>query len=140
MVYESPVFNLDVFPTMVNAAGGKLSDSDRLDGVDLAPYLTGANKSRPHETMYWRFGEQWAVRHGDLKLVMSRGGSGKPELYDLAADFSESKDLASSRPEDVTKLKAMWDKWSAEQASPSAIDVPPNQRNRNNAPPRKKAG
>lgn len=140
MVYESPVFNLDVFPTMVNAAGGKLSDSDRLDGVDLAPYLTGANKSRPHETMYWRFGEQWAVRHGDLKLVMSRGGSGKPELYDLAADFSESKDLASSRPEDVTKLKAMWDKWSAEQAPPSAIDVPPNQRNRNNAPPRKKAG
>jgi arylsulfatase A-like enzyme len=140
MVYESPVFNLDVFPTMVNAAGGKLSDSDRLDGVDLEPYLTGANKSRPHETMYWRFGEQWAVRHGDLKLVMSRGGSGKPELYDLAADFSESKDLASSRPEDVTKLKAMWDKWSAEQASPSAIDVPPNQRNRNNAPPRKKAG
>lgn len=140
MVYESPVFNLDVFPTMVNAAGGKLSDSDRLDGVDLAPYLTGANKSRPHETMYWRFGEQWAVRHGDLKLVMSRGGSGKPELYDLAADFSESKDLASSRPDDVTKLKAMWDKWSAEQAPPSAIDVPPNQRNRNNAPPRKKAG
>jgi arylsulfatase A-like enzyme len=139
-VYDLPVFNLDVLPTMVAAAGGKISDSDRLDGVDLAPYLTGANKSRPHETMYWRFGEQWAVRHGDLKLVMSRGGSGKPELYDLAADFGESKDLASSRPEDVTTLKAMWDKWSAEQAPPSAIDIPQNQRNRNNAPPRKKAG
>jgi arylsulfatase A-like enzyme len=139
-VYELPVFNLDVLPTMVAAAGGEISDSDRLDGVDLAPYLKGINKSRPHETMYWRFGEQWAVRHGDLKLVVSRGGSGKPELYDLAADFSESTDLAASRPEEVKKLQAMWDKWSSEQASPSAIDTPPNQRNRNNPPARRKAG
>ena len=50
------------------------------------PFLTGANSARPHETLYWRYGPQWAVRHGDLKLVVSKGGSGKPELYDLWLD------------------------------------------------------
>jgi arylsulfatase A-like enzyme len=74
--------------------------------------------------MYWRFGQQWAIRHGDMKLVVARGGSGKPELYDLAADFSESKDLAAEKPDEVKKLQALWDKWSAEQAPPSAIDTP----------------
>lgn len=136
ITYDLPVFNLDVLPTMVTAAGGTISDSDKLDGVNLAPFLTGANKSRPHETMYWRFGAQWAIRHGDLKLVVSRGGSGKPELYDLAKDFSESNDLAASRPDDVRNLQAMWDRWSAEQAPPSAVDAPPNQR----APNNRKAG
>lgn len=131
LVYDAPVLNLDVLPTMVVAAGGKVPDSDRLDGVDLAPFLTGANKARPHETMYWRFGQQWAIRHGDLKLVVARGGNGKPELYDLAADYSESKDLASSRPEDVQKLQTMWNAWNAEQASPSAVDAPPNAKPRN---------
>jgi arylsulfatase A-like enzyme len=123
-VYEQPVMNLDVLPTMIAACGGKLSESDKIDGVDLAPYITGTNKARPHETMYWRFGQQWAIRHGDMKLVVARGGSGKPELYDLAADFSESKDLAAEKPDEVKKLQALWDKWSAEQAPPSAIDTP----------------
>jgi arylsulfatase A-like enzyme len=131
LVYDAPVLNLDVLPTMVAAAGGKISNSDMLDGVDLAPFLTGGNKARPHETMYWRFGQQWAIRHGDLKLVVARGGSGKPELYDLAVDYSESKDLASSRPEDVQKLQAKWNAWNAEQAPPSAIDAPPNAKPRN---------
>lgn len=138
VTYEQPVFNLDVLPTMVVAAGGKIAESDKLDGVDLAPFLTGANKSRPHETMYWRFGEQWAIRHGDLKLVMSRGGSGKPELYDLAADFAETKDLAAARPEDAKKLQAMWDKWSAEQAPPSAQETPPGQKAKKKAEKKKK--
>jgi arylsulfatase A-like enzyme len=124
---------------MVAAAGGKLADSDKLDGVDLAPFLTGQNKARPHETMYWRFGEQWAIRHGDLKLVMSRGGSGKPELYDLAADMAESKDLAAARPEDTKKLQAIWDKWSAEQAPASAQETPPGQKAKKKAAKKKSA-
>lgn len=131
--YDLPVLNLDVFPTMVTAAGGKIQDSDKLDGVDLAPYLTGVNKSRPHETLYWRFGEQWAIRHGDLKLVFSRGGSGQPELYDLAADFRESNDLAAVRAEDTKKLQAMWNRWSAEQEPASAKEMPGRQKNKKNA-------
>lgn len=120
--YELPVLNLDVLPTIVAAAGGKIEASAQLDGVDLTPYVTGANKHRPHPTIYWRYGPQWAVRHGDMKLVVSRGGGGQPELYDLAADISESKDLASAQPAKVKELQALWNTWSAAQAEPSAPD------------------
>ena len=122
--YDLPVMNLDVMPTAVTAAGGKVDPSWKLDGVDLLPYVTGANKARPHETMYWRYGPQWAVRQGDMKLVVSNGGSGQPELYNLAADFAESKDLAAAQPEKANQLQALWNAWSAEQAEPSAPDAP----------------
>ncbi len=123
--YDLPVMNLDVLPTAIIAAGGKPEASWQLDGVDLMPYLTGAKTARPHTTLYWRFGPQWAIRDGDMKLVVSKGGSGQPELYDLATDIGESKDLAASQPEKVKELQAMWDKWSAEQAPPSATDSGP---------------
>ena len=123
-VYDYPVMNLDVLPTIVNAAGGKPEASWGLDGVDLMPYLTGANTARPHQTLYWRYGPQWGIRHGDMKLVVSKGGSGQPELYDLATDLGETKDLAATQPAKAKELQAMWDKWSAEQAPPSAPDSP----------------
>ena len=123
-VYDLPVMNLDVLPTAVTAAGGKPEASWQLDGVDLTPFVTGVNSTRPHQTLYWRYGPQWAVRHGDLKLVVSKGGSGMPYLYDLSKDIGESKDLAATQPAKVRELQALWDKWSAEQAEPSAPDTP----------------
>ncbi len=120
--YDFPAMNLDVLPTAAIAAGGKPDASWQLDGVDLMPFLTGANSARPHRTLYWRYGPQWAVRHGDMKLVVSRGGSGQPELYDLANDIGETKDLAATQPAKAKELQDLWDKWSAEQAPPSTPD------------------
>jgi len=57
-----------------------------------------------------------------MKLVISRGGSGQPELYDLANDVGETKDLAATRPATAKELQALRDKWSAEQAPPSTPD------------------
>ena len=129
--YDQPVVNLDVVPTILAAGGTPIDASAKLDGVNLLPYLTGENKARPHETLYWRFGPQWAVRHGDYKLVASRGGSGQPELFDLAADKEESKDLAKDQPEKVKELQALYDKWNAEQAEPSAPDAPAGKNKKN---------
>jgi arylsulfatase A-like enzyme len=122
--YDFPVMNLDVLPTVITAAGGKVDPSWKLDGVDLVPYLTGSNASRPHETLYWRFGEQWAVRQGDWKLVVSKGGSGQPELYNLASDISESKNLAKEESAKANELQQLWNTWSTEQAKPSVVDAP----------------
>lgn len=121
-VETRPVMNLDVLPTVVTAAGGKIDPQWKLDGVDLLPYLSGGNSARPHDTMYWRFGDQWAVRQGDWKMVVSRGGSGKPELYDLAGDIGETRDLASAEPARVAELQKIYDRWNAEQATPTAVD------------------
>ncbi len=122
--YDFPVLNLDVLPTIIAAAGAKPEPSWQLDGVDLTPYVTGANNARPHQTLYWRFSPQWAIRHGDMKLVVSSGGSGKPELYDIATDIGETKDLAVAQPAKVKELQVLWDKWNAEQAPASAPNAP----------------
>lgn len=127
--YDFPVLNLDVMPTVLAAGGTPVPESAKLDGVNLLPYLTGENKARPHETLYWRYGPQWAVRHGDHKLVVSKGGSGQPELYDLASDIGESKDLAQAQPEKVKHLQSLYDAWNKEQAEPSAPDAPAAKKN-----------
>jgi len=131
-VYDKPVMNLDVLPTCLAASGSAIDSSWQLDGVDLTPYLTGKKNASPHETMFWRYGEQWAVRHGDWKLVVSKGGSGKPELYNLAKDIGESIDLASNDAAKVTELQKIYDSWNAEQAEPTVVDKPQNKGNKKN--------
>lgn len=134
VTYEKPVLNLDVLPTCLAAAGTSAPADAKLDGVDLGPFLTGASQGRPHEDLFWRFGKQWAVRSGDWKLVVSQGGSGKPELYNLAEDVSESDDLAGENADRVADLQKRYDAWNAEQAPPSAVDAPNRNRTRANAP------
>lgn len=123
--YTLPVMNLDVMPTCLAAAGSPMEASAGVDGLDLIPYLTGKNPASPHETMYWRFGEQWAVRHGDWKLVVSKGGNGKPELYNLVKDIGESTDLATGDPKRVADMQMRYDAWSAQQAEPTVKDAKP---------------
>ena len=116
-VYEHPIIQLDLLPTALAAAGGKVDPAWKLDGVDLLPFLTGKQNGRPHETLYWRFGPQWAIRHGDWKLVMGQGVT-KPLLINLAKDISESKDLSAEQPEKAKELRALYEKWNAEQEAP----------------------
>jgi arylsulfatase A-like enzyme len=117
-VYDYPILNLDILPTAVVAAGGVIDPAWKLDGVDLVPYLTGKNPGRPHETVYWRFGEQWAIRKGDWKLVASRVDGNKPRLINLAEDIAEANDLTAQHPEKAKELLADWKVWNAEQKEP----------------------
>jgi len=117
-LYEYPVIQLDLLPTIVVAAGGQIDPSWKLDGVDLMPYLTGQKTGRPHQTLFWRFGPQWAIRDGDWKLVASRVDENKPRLINLAEDIGEAKDLSSSQPQKLAELTAKWQAWNAEQMAP----------------------
>jgi arylsulfatase A-like enzyme len=130
--YDHPIIQLDILPTALTAAGAPADTEAKLDGIDLLPYLTGAKNERPHETLYWRFGNQWAIRHGDWKLVVAGRSDPAGELYNLAEDKSESKNLAADMPEKVGELKALYDAWNAEQAVPSAPKERPNRQRRAN--------
>ncbi len=121
--FDHPIIQLDVLPTALAAAGVATDPSWKLDGVNLLPYLTGKMSGTPHQTLYWRFGQQWAVRHGDWKLVVARTGSGQPELYNLAEDIGEQSNRAASNPEKVRELQALWDRWNAEQVPSLVPDV-----------------
>jgi arylsulfatase A-like enzyme len=110
--YAQPIVSLDIMSTALAAAGAKPPESAPLDGVDLVPHLRGAATTPPHETLYWRFIDHWAIRHGQWKLTAPAGG---PEgLYDLSVDISEAKDLSATNPEVVRKLKDLYAKWNAE--------------------------
>ncbi len=114
--YAHPIVNLDILPTALAAAGGKIDRSWKLDGVSLLPFLTGKNADRrPHDTLYWRYGDQWAIRQGDWKLVVSRIDGRTPKLYDLGKDIGEANDLSAAHSDKVKKLQDAWNAWSAEQ-------------------------
>jgi arylsulfatase A-like enzyme len=123
--YDFPVMNLDVLPTAVAAGNGKVEANWQIDGTDLRAYLAGEKQDRPHDALFWRYGEQWAVRQGDWKLVVSKGGTMQPELYHLADDIAEAKNLADSQPEKVKTLQALYDTWNKEQAEPTVKDGSP---------------
>lgn len=105
-----PVISLDLLPTLLSAAGGQPKKDWGLDGVDLMPFLRGEAKGRPHEALYWRFGQYWAVRQGDWKLT--RSAAGEPGLYNLREDISESRDLSSANPAKRRELLALWEEWN----------------------------
>lgn len=135
-VDNRPIIQLDVLPTALAAAGVPVSPDWKLDGVNLLPYLEGKEPGSPHETFYWRFGQQRAIRKGNLKLVQydanadqstlsTRAASvaGQPiiteaRLYDVAKDPGERENLAASQPEKVKELDAAWQNWNAQLVPP----------------------
>jgi arylsulfatase A-like enzyme len=123
--YDKPVIQLDLLPTALAAAGVAVRPEWNLDGVNLLPYLAGKDDGTPHDVLYWRFGEQMAIRQGDWKLVRYDpgvdGGKGRAtpaRLYDLARDVGESHDLAAEEPNRRKQLEAAWQKWNATLAKP----------------------
>ena len=128
-VYDKPVAQIDILPTALAAAGGAADPAWKLDGVNLLPFLEGKESGPPHEALFWRFGQQNAVRAGDWKLVRARAGRQRnrtkapvvtgPHLFNLAADPGERNDLASQEPAKVAELQAAWGRWNAELPRPA---------------------
>jgi arylsulfatase A-like enzyme len=126
-VFQEPAIQLDLTATALAAAG---SPADaRVEGVNLLPFLSGEKAGAPHEALFWRFGQQMAVRTGDFKLVRYdsnadtlSGGRNQPvtaaRLYNLASDIGETKDLATAMPEKVNELQARWDAWNQANVQP----------------------
>ena len=123
--YSQPVISLDVLPTALAAARTKRDAKlPALDGVDLLPYLTGANKSAPHARLFWRMdgGEAFAVREGNWKWM--RTYSNPPELYDLATDLAEKKNVVAAHPEVAARLAAASAEWNRGLAAPIFVNNP----------------
>ncbi|MBI4878887.1 MAG: hypothetical protein HY812_04395 [Planctomycetes bacterium] len=90
---------------------------DRLDGANLLPWLLGQDPRPPHDVLFWRYRDRFAIRQGDLKLVRTDKAA-EPRLFDLAADPGETTDLAAERPEDAQTLLAAWEAWNGELMDP----------------------
>ena len=137
---------MDIVPTVLAAAGAPSSPGEKLDGVNLLPFLAGEQTGRPHDVLYWRFQfpfrqsekHKWAIRRGDWKLFtdIDLNRSERPArpdnlmLVNLTDDPGETTDLTGKHPERVAELKAVWEKWNAELQPPGGPDGPADPRPR----------
>jgi uncharacterized sulfatase len=97
------------------ALAGIKAGSGELDGVNLLPFLKEEKAGPPHETLYWRWMAQSAVREGRWKLL--RGGE-REYLYDLDQDIGEKRNLAAAHPEIAARLREKLKAWSADLEPP----------------------
>ncbi len=111
---------LDLVPLALGLAGLPPPADRILDGRDPLPTLAGRAPS-PHARLAFAYAGTSGLREGPLKIV--RPAAAAPwELYDLAVDPAESRDLAAARPADLARLAAAFDTWrdsARKDASPA---------------------
>lgn len=106
--------SVDLYPTFAELAK---SDNvpDVVDGVSILPHLT-KNEKIDRDTIYWHYPHYHngmpssAMRKGNYKLLHFFEDN-RLELYDLANDIGESKNLVSEKPELTKELYVMLDNW-----------------------------
>jgi arylsulfatase A-like enzyme len=115
--YTQPVIQMDLTATALALAGAVVDAKWTMDGVDLMPFLKGA-EGEPHRFLYWDCpsnARQWAIRQGQWKLTYALPEkASKPllGLYDLSQDVGEERDRSTEHPERVKELQAAWAEWS----------------------------
>ncbi|MDX9972442.1 MAG: sulfatase-like hydrolase/transferase [FCB group bacterium] len=109
--------HMDVFPTLLRAAGGDPS-AYALDGEDVMPWVAG--EAEPTErTVFWEQQGQTAVRRGPWKLVLNGElveGEPAPDTVHLAnvvEDMGERENRASNEVKVTEELKAAAESWRA---------------------------
>ncbi len=121
---ESAVQIIDWMPTLTALAGWK-SDTDlKWDGTDLSTLLL-EHKPLPDRTLY-AVSPNWrgrSVRYANWKLIITEDKKGSTsELYDLAADPAESKNLADSQPAQLAQMMERLKQISARDKDAVAKD------------------
>ncbi|MGJ8644430.1 MAG: sulfatase family protein [Luteolibacter sp.] len=121
---DVPAIAMDLFPTLSELIGEPLPEGKTFDGVSLTPLFDGSELSRSADEPFYYYNCEnlQAVRVGDWKLHLPRTNEQlpfwsmkyqkpieKPQLYNLASDVAEMKDVASEHPERVSELMALAD-------------------------------
>lgn len=132
-VSRVPVSGVDLLPTLADLAGYTGSLGDGLDGGSFKDVALGAATAvkRPRDFLVFasegrelprntekakRSDYKAALRQGDFKLIKFYGGpgDGQTELYNLADDLGESRNLAAGMPEATAKMATLLDVYLAE--------------------------
>jgi arylsulfatase A-like enzyme len=114
-----PVITHDLYPTLLEAAGIEVKTSP-LDGVSLVALLRGTGEPA-RDALYWHYPHYsnqggrpgGAIRQGKHKLIEFYEDN-RRDLFDLHADPSESRNLATARPEVVKSMAARLQMWRKE--------------------------
>ena len=126
---HTPGHVIDLVPTILDAVGGKrpMQWQGRPvpppPGKSLVPLFT-RDGTVAHDSLWWLHEGNRALRTGNWKIVAA-GKDGPWELYDLRSDRSETRDLATERPDEVRRLAAIWTRQFESYAALATRDAAP---------------
>lgn len=111
------MMTIDLFPTLAGLCQVPIPRDATIDGRNCRNELAGFNFDRPTE-YYWHYPHYHpggatpysAIRLGNHRLI-EFFEDGRRELYDLAADVAEKKDLAAANPDLAATLHDRLDRW-----------------------------
>ncbi len=107
----------DLLPTLIDLCSLKSPPDPKRDGVSLAGLLRGETTKLPDRMLvvqFSRMGEP-APKKGEAAVLWKRWRLlNDRELYDLAADPMQDRDVASEHPEIVAKMREHYDAWWAD--------------------------
>ena len=123
-VNKTPICSPDFFPTLLDVTANKPMPGQQLDGLSMVPLFHGG--TFPERPLFWHYphyGNQGgapaaAVRRGDWKLVEWFEDS-RLELFDLANDMGEQRDLATVEHARVKSLRDELHAWQKEVGAKS---------------------
>jgi arylsulfatase A-like enzyme len=141
-VVRSPMHMVDLYPTLIQLAGASAKQKLPLDGRDLWPVLTGRASSVRDEVLINAEPRRGAIRVGDWKLVLNGGRVESEEgdadttpprelenqfesveLFNLANDPAEKKDVAGKKRKKVMELRARYEALAKQAVAPLAVTV-----------------
>jgi hypothetical protein len=99
---------VDLLPTLADFAGIQTKSPKPLDGVSLAPLLSGEKDQWPDRHLFSAWNGKTTVRSQRFRL------QGTGEFYDIESDPREQADAASRFPDEFQRLKSKLDAWVAE--------------------------
>ena len=130
---EVPVISTDYVPTIMELAGLTPISDHPVDGESLLPVLTQSGQLQ-RDAIYFHYPNYAfhkknrlgsAIRQGDYKLIRWYDDH-SVELYNLAEDLSEQKDLAKQRPELAARLNKKLGEWLDQNGAqfPTRVNAP----------------
>ena len=125
-VSAEPVITVDIYPTVLEIAGiqGDAAHNELVDGISLAGLLRDPGAGLERDALFWHYPHYHnggatphsAIRAGDWRLVQFYEDE-RVELYNLAEDVGEERDLAGEMPDKAAELRTRLDAWRTEVAA-----------------------
>jgi uncharacterized sulfatase len=130
---KTVVAGVDFLPSLATLAGLRLPSGVKSDGEDLSASFLGKKQQKRSEPIFWNRppdrpgppNDPWpdlSMREGDWKLLLMEDGS-HAQLYDLAKDPNETRNLASEQPKLVERLSKKLLAWRNSLPAPRLADL-----------------